>query len=156
MALSQVAKIYVSQTIDQLVKLATYDKKNVIQVANFTNYTLQIAGTYNNAERWPLGNIFPNELAIGQFNCYFFSFGVNYQIQGGSGFIQLAASWPFPGISNINAGNIDQSGHSPAQEIWDVMDNSLDKSISNDSVIVHAFIKKEGRTNIWFYEIREN
>jgi hypothetical protein len=156
MALSQVAKIYVNQTIDELVKLTTYDAKYVIQVANFTGYTLKNVGTYNNSEKWPLGNIFPHELAIRQFSCYSFSFGVNYQIQGGSGFIQLAASSPFPGISNINLGNIDETGHSPAKELWDDMDNSLDKSISNDSVIVHGCLKKEGRTNIWFYEIREN
>ncbi|MCF4968435.1 hypothetical protein [Nostoc sp. CMAA1605] len=164
MALSQVVKIDVNQTVDQLTKLIKYDAKYIIKVANFTRYTLNRVGTYNNAEKWPLGNIFPNELAIGQFNCYSFSFAVNYQIQEGSGFIQLAASWPFPGISRINVGNIDQSGDSPAKEIWHDIDHSLnkslfneeDKSISNDSVIVNAYTKEVKSKNIWFYEIREN
>jgi hypothetical protein len=35
------------------------------------------------------------------------------------------------------------------------MDDPSDKSTSNDSVRVRAFMKEEGRSIIWFYEIRE-
>ncbi|AFY50574.1 hypothetical protein Nos7524_4846 [Nostoc sp. PCC 7524] len=155
MAVSAALNIDVNQTIDQVIHLVTYDKKYVIEVANFTRYQLSRVGAYNDSENWPIGDISSNELSVGKFDCNSFSFGANYQIAGGSGFIQLAASWPIIGRRKINIGSINQSGNSPAQKIWDDMDDPSDKSTSNDSVRVRAFMKEEGRSIIWFYEIRE-
>ncbi|WP_414545936.1 hypothetical protein [Nostoc sp. CCY0012] len=156
MAVTDAIKIDVNQTVDQLIHLVTYDKKYVIEVANKTNYTLQRVGAYNDSENWPLSDIAQRELAVGQFDCNSFSFAVNYQIEGGSGFIQLAASWPIIGRRKIDVGSINQDGLNPAQTVWNKMDDSNDKSCSNDSVKVRAFIKEQGKTIIWFYEITQN
>ena len=145
-----------NKTIDQIIELVTYDKKYVIEIANKTFYTLRCIGSYNDSENWPLGDIPPNELAVGQFDCNSFSFASNYQIEGGSGFIQFSASWPLIGYRKINVGSINQEGNQPAEKIWDSMDDSSDKSCSNDAVKVRAFMKEKGKTIIWFYEIIQN
>jgi hypothetical protein len=155
MAVTDAIKIDVNQTVDQIIHLVTYNKKYVVEVANKTNYTLQRVGAHNNSENWPLGDISPNQLGVGQFDCNSFSFAVNYQVEGGSGFIQLAASWPIVGRRKIAVGSINQQGTQPAEKVWDDMDDPNDKSCSNDSLKVRAFIKEEGKTIIWFYEITQ-
>jgi hypothetical protein len=84
-----------------------------------------------------------------------FSLGANYQVKDGSGFIQMAASWPIIGKRKIAVGSINQGGSAPAERVLDDMDDPSDKSCSNDSVKVRAFIKEEGKSIIWFYEVRE-
>lgn len=153
MAVTDAIKIDVNQTIDQIKGLVTYDKKYVIEVINKTEYTLERVGAHNDSENWPLGDIKPSELGVGKFDCNSFSFAVNYQVKGGSGFIQFAASWPLVGKRKIAIGNINQDGSSPAKKIWDQMDDPSDKSCSNDSVKVRAFMREEGKSITWIYEV---
>ncbi|MGL5807154.1 MAG: hypothetical protein ACRC11_17230, partial [Xenococcaceae cyanobacterium] len=115
---------------------------------------LERVGVYNDSDNWPLDDISSTELRVGKFDNSF-SFGVNYQIKGGSGFIQLAASWPKIGYRKIAVGNINQGGNDPAEKVWDDMDDSSDKSCSNTSVRVRAFMKEEGKSILWFYELTE-
>ncbi|MDT9200754.1 hypothetical protein H4N54_15960 [Limnospira fusiformis KN01] len=133
--------------------MVTYDKKYVIEVINKTQYVLERVGSHNDSENWPLGDIQPEQLGVGKFDCNYFSFGVNYKLKGGSGFIQFAASWPLIGKRKIAVGNIHQDGNGPARKVWDEMDDPSDKLCSNDLVRVRAFMQEEGESIIWVYEV---
>ncbi len=128
-------------------------------MANKTKYELQCVGAKNNSGEWTLGDIpantsIPLEVDSNRVTNTF-SFGGNYRVKGGSGFIQLAASWPSVGIRKIAVGSINQDGDAPAEKVWADMNDSSDKSCSNDSVEVRAFITGKGKTIIWFYEVTE-
>jgi hypothetical protein len=45
-------------TLDQIIKLSTYDKKYIIEVVNKTQYELQCVGVKNDSGTWTLQNIF--------------------------------------------------------------------------------------------------
>jgi len=155
MAITDSIKIDVNQTVDQIKGLVTYDKKYVIEVINKSKYTLERVGAHNDSENWPLGDIEPGELVVGKFDCNSFSFGVNYKLKGGLGFIQFAASWPLVGKRKIAVGSIAQEGSSPARQVWDEMDDPSDKSCSNDAVKVRAFMREEGKSITWIYEVTD-
>ncbi|VXD14953.1 conserved hypothetical protein [Planktothrix serta PCC 8927] len=153
MPVTTAIKIDVNQTIDQIKGLVTYDKKYVIEVINKTQYTLERIGAYNDSENWPLGDIQPSELGVAQFDCNSFSFAVNYKLKGGWGCIQFAASWPLVGKRKIAIGGINQDGNEPANKVWDQMNDPYDKSCSNGSVKVRAFMREEGKSITWIYEV---
>jgi len=150
-----------NRVIDQIIKkFVTSDNKFIIEVVNKTKYELQYAGAKNNSGHWTFRNI-PANTSLSQevdLNSMTntFSLGANYRVQGGLGFIQLAASWPKVGTRKIAVGSINQDGNPPAEKVWEEMQDSSDKFCSNDSVDVRAFIKQgEDKTIIWFYEVTE-
>lgn len=153
MAALYAIKIDVNQSVDLIKKIVTYDKKYVLQVINKTQYTLERVGAHNDWENWPFGDINPGELAVKKFDCNYFSFAVNYKVKGGAGFIQLGASWPIIGKRRIAVGSINQDGNAPARKVCDDMDNPSNKSCSNDSVIVRAFMSEEAESITWIYEV---
>lgn len=145
--------------LEQIIKFVTSDKKFIIEVVNKTKYELQYVGVKNDSGHWTLGDI-PANTSIPKEVDYntvtdTFSLGANYRVKDGLGFIQFAASWPALDKRAIAIGNINQDGNGPAEKVWDDMNNSSDKSCSNDSVEVRAFIKGTGKTMIWFYEVTE-
>ncbi|MCC5667445.1 hypothetical protein LC653_27075 [Nostoc sp. CHAB 5784] len=145
--------------IDQIIKFVTSDKKFLISVVNETKYDLQYVGVKNDSGHWTLGDI-PANTSISKEVDYnsvsnTFSLGANYQVIDGLGFIQLAASWPVTGKRKIAVGNINQDGNAPAEKVWREMQDSSDKSSSNDSVQVRAFMTTEGKTVIWNYEVTQ-
>jgi UDP-2,3-diacylglucosamine pyrophosphatase LpxH len=145
--------------VDQITKISTYDRNFVIEVVNLTKYELQLVGVKNNSGTWDLQTIPPKTNIQQPVNANTqnntFSLAANYRIKDGSGFIQLAASWPGIGYNKIAIGVINQDGDAPAAEVWDQMNDSSDKSCSNDSVEVRAFTTVKGKTNKWFYEVTE-
>ncbi|WP_414545935.1 metallophosphoesterase [Nostoc sp. CCY0012] len=147
------------ENLDLILKLLTYDKNYIMEVVNKTKYNLKYSGVKNDSGIWTLRDI-PARTSLQEIveetsTVNTFSFGANYQVEGGSGFIQFSASWPTIGRRKINVGNINQSGDEPAKKVWDNMNDANDKSCSNDSVKVRAFLKEEGKTIIWFYEVSE-
>lgn len=150
-----------NKALDQIIKIATSDAKFIIEVANKTKYELQCVGVKNDSGTWTLQNIPANTSIQEPVNCNMnintFSLAANYRVENGSGFVQLAASWPAAGQRKINVGNIDQDGSTPAEEVWSKMEDPSDKSCSNNSVEVRAFIqaKEKGKTIIWFYEVTQ-
>lgn len=143
--------------LDLILKFATYDKEYIIEVANKTKYELQYVGAKNDSGNWNFGDI-PANTSISKEVDYnttanTFSLGANYRVKGGAGFIQLAASWPYIGIRKIAVGSINQDGDAPAEKVWKDMNDSSDKSCSNDSVEVRAFITTKGKTIVWYYEV---
>lgn len=143
--------------LDLILKFATYDKEYIIEVANKTKYELQYVGAKNDSGNWNFGDI-PANTSISKEVDYnttanTFSLGANYRVKGGAGFIQLAASWPYIGIRKIAVGSINQDGDAPAEKVRKDMNDSSDKSCSNDSVEVRAFITTKGKTIVWYYEV---
>lgn len=142
------------------ISCITYENNFLIEVSNKTQYNLKYVGVENKLGEWTLRDIPANtnikEGVKANATDNTFSFGANYQIEGISGFIQFAASWPLIQKRKINLGNIAQGGNEPAKRILEEMKDSNDKSFSNNFVEIRAFMKQADQKIIWYYEITEN